>query len=117
MTASVKSLRSLYFVQPGGGKMSSDVIEVNVTTADPHLGFVEGSQILAINTFGSIVAVFGVIGNFLSYRSAEHLPEATSKYLMRYLAVLDTLTALLASLFRQALYNVLFHQMRVNIRH
>ncbi len=88
-------------------------IEVDLTTTElPADTF--GSQIVLVNSFASFLALMGAIGNYLSFRSAECLPEATSKYLMKYLAVFDSLAALGISLVRQAISNFVIPSMQVS---
>ena len=94
--------------------MSTDIMEMNETAGIPSLEFLETRQTLLINIVGSFLAIIGAVGNFLSFRSAAYLPEATSKYLMRYLAVFDTLTALNTSVIRLVLYNFVIPQLQVN---
>ncbi len=53
------------------------------------------------------LTALGVCGNYLSFRSAWFLPEATSKYLMRYLAIWDTLSAVEFTITRNFSHRVL----------
>ena len=53
--------------------------------------------------FGFNLAIFGVIGNSLCFHTAGYLPASTSAYLMRYLAVWDTLAATQDGIFNLGL--------------
>ena len=69
----------------------------NNSTAMPNgeqdSGFWEtGAWILTLT--GVIVTALGLIGNYLCYVTAGYLPESTSAYLMKYLAVWDSIAVL-----------------------
>ena len=88
-------------------------IEVNWTTTEAPVDAF-GSQIVLVNSFASFLALMGTIGNFLIFRSVEYLPEATSKYLMKYLAVCDSLAALGISVVRQTINNFVVPRLQVS---
>ncbi len=87
---------------------------MNKTTSETSLNFFESGQSIVINTFGSVVAIIGTVANLFAFRSAVYLPDATSKYLIRYLAIFDSLTALIATVVRQSLYNLIIPQLQVS---
>ncbi len=94
--------------------MSTNVLEVNDTTsAAPNLDIFGNRHMALIYIAASAVTVLGSIGNYLSFQSAAYLPEATTKYLMRYLAVFDTLTSLMVSVGQHVLYNFIFRRIQV----
>ncbi len=64
--------------------------------------------VAVVDTLALLIALLGVLSNFLCFQTATHLPEATSKYIVKYLAVWDTLAALEATLF----YDLFFHYFR-----
>ena len=86
--------------------MSINSIEFNSTSSPKPetLDFADSAAAAMINTFGAVVAVLGCVKNYLSFQSAAYLPEATSKYLMRYLAVWDSIAALEATTGRFIIY-------------
>ena len=91
------------------------VSQLNESTMLPTMdAAAESHPMVLINSFASLLALMGTIGNFLSFRSAEYLPEATSKYLMKYLAICDSLAALSISVVRQAINNFVIPRLRVS---
>ena len=60
-----------------------------------------------INITVVLIAVAGLFGNFLCFKTASYLPEATSKYIVKYLAFWDSLAALEATLFFDLFYDYL----------
>ncbi len=65
------------------------------------------SPVGVIDNLTKLAALFGLLGNSLTFRTVELLPEATSKYLMKYLAVWDSMAALHGSVIRPTLYRFL----------
>ncbi len=41
----------------------------------------------------ALIALLGLLGNYANFKTARHIPVAKSKFLIRYLAVWDTLAA------------------------
>ena len=62
------------------------------------------SAVCLIDHLTRLVAVFGLLGNFLIFKTAHLLPEATSKYIMQYLAVWDSLAALEGAVIKDVFY-------------
>ena len=50
------------------------------------------------------VGLLGVCGNYATFKSAYYMPETTSKYIMRYLAVWDSWAAVEASINKYLFY-------------
>ncbi len=56
-----------------------------------------------------VAALFGVVGNMLCFMTAPSLPDSTTKYLMKYLAVWDSLRALQVFMLPSVFYRLLLH--------
>ncbi len=72
-------------------------------TFDRHIGVVT----IAIGLFGAIVSVLGSVGNYLCFRTAHFLPESTTKYLMKHLAVWDAVSVIQAGFVETLFQNSL----------
>ena len=57
-----------------------------------------------IDNLTRLVTTFGLLGNFLISKTAYQLLEATSKYIMQYLAVWDSLAALEGDVIKDVSY-------------
>ena len=75
--------------------------EVNTTTSDYDAGskldneelfWQDAWTIVKIATV--VISVLGLLGNFLSYKTADFMPKSNSSVLMKYLAVWDSVAVL-----------------------
>ncbi len=65
--------------------------------------------VFVLENMTRVVALLGLLGNFLSFKTADFLPDATSKYIVKYLAVWDTLAALEGALIQKVFFCFIVH--------
>ena len=77
--------------------MSVQITSITETTANNSLsestdGFYEFNTGHDVIEFGeAMMALLGILGNFLTYKAAEFLPQTNSSVLLKYLAVWDAI--------------------------
>ncbi len=84
---------------------------LNVTELNAEDNFHESVGVVGMTVvlLGAVASCVGCVGNYLSYQTAEFLPEATTKYLIKHLAVWDSVTLIQVALF-QNLYLIFVPQ-------
>ena len=93
------------------------IVALNDTTLSPNE---EEPAWYSVNNLmkvvGSIVALLGLIGNYLCYKTANHMPEATSKYLLKHLAFWDSFAALESTINKHLFYFALDYFLGSKVR-
>ena len=71
------------------------VLVVNSTVpSETGTSMLSDYKVNIVRLLSMFVACLGAMGNWASFSTATHLPEATSKHLIKYLALFDTWNAL-----------------------
>ncbi len=99
-------------------KMSANITEAttsSVSQAKPDQLVGISSIVMAL--LAATISLVGCVLNYFCYRTAEFLPESTTKYLMKHLAVWDTVSLVHAVVFETIFQNSFVHlgSLRVSI--